>query len=228
MSRPVLEVVRLGLVSYSEAMRVQKFYVDRLKSRPGSAWTLLLCEHLPVYTVGIRTSPYPDPDLDLLRTKGAEVHKSDRGGLITFHGPGQLVCYPVLHLGRINKSIRWYVSTLETSVGDVLRHFGLKVQPSPHTGVWTRDQKICSIGIRCSRRVTSHGLALNCDMDLSWFSHIVPCGLDKGVTSLSRETETEVRVEDAVDPLLHSFCQNFNCDLQETTEPHPHLLHLHD
>ncbi|XP_033833232.1 putative lipoyltransferase 2, mitochondrial isoform X1 [Periophthalmus magnuspinnatus] len=222
MSRPVLEVVRLGLVSYSEAMRVQRFYVDRVKSRPSSAWTLLLCEHSPVYTIGIRTSQYPDRDLDLLRTKGAEVHKTNRGGLITFHGPGQLVCYPILHLGLLKKGIRWYVGQLERTVVDVCGQFGLRANTSPLTGVWIRDHKVCAIGIHCSRYVTSHGLALNCDVDLSWFSHIAPCGLDKGVTSLSREMQRRICVEESVHPLLHSFSRNFNCDLHDAAPPHLH------
>ncbi|XP_072318509.1 octanoyl-[acyl-carrier-protein]:protein N-octanoyltransferase LIPT2, mitochondrial [Eucyclogobius newberryi] len=216
MSRPVMKVVRLGLVSYSEAMRVQRFYVDRLKSRPGSAWTLLLCEHKPVFTVGIRTGLYPDPDLDSLRTTGADVHKSDRGGLITFHGPGQLVCYPIMHLGLLKKGIRWYVSQLEQTVLDVCSDFGLKAETSPHTGVWIGNDKICAMGIHCSRYVTSHGLALNCDVDLSWFSHIVPCGLsDKGVTSLSRETQQKISVEQSVPPLLRAISKHFNCQLQD-------------
>ncbi|CAL1571260.1 unnamed protein product [Knipowitschia caucasica] len=214
MSRPVLEVVRLGLVPFAEAMQVQRSRVDQLKTRPGSAWTLLLCEHQPVYTVGLRSSLYSDQDLDQLRTTGAQVHRTDRGGLITFHGPGQLVCYPIMHLGRLNKGIRLFVSSLELSVLDVCRHFGLKAETSPHTGVWVGDNKICAMGVHCSRRVTSHGLALNCDVDLSWFQNIVPCGLrDRGVTSLSQETQRTITVGDSVQPLVQAIGRQFNCDV---------------
>lgn len=100
-SRPVVEVVRLGLVSYHQALRLQQLYVDRHRSGPAHA--LLLCEHPPVYTTGIRHQPYSEEMLQRLRLLGADVHRSSRGGLITFHGPGQLVCYPVLHLGSFKK-----------------------------------------------------------------------------------------------------------------------------
>lgn len=222
MSRPVLSVVRLGLVSYPDFLKVQRFYVERLKSRPGPDWTLLLCEHDPVYTIGLRTDPYPDSDLDRLRTTGAHVHKTDRGGLITYHGPGQLMCYPIIHLGALKQGIRWYVSRLEQTVIDVCGVFGVGAKTSRHTGVWVRDAKICAIGIHCSRRVTSHGLALNCDVDLSWFDHIVPCGLrGMGVTSLSRETRRSVAVKEAELPLLRAFGNSFDCDVRDHG-PHPH------
>lgn len=229
MSRPVLQVVRLGLVSYPEAIRIQQTLVDRVKSGSGPQ-TLLLCEHHPVYTIGLRTGPYPDQDLDQLRTKtGAEVHKTHRGGLITFHGPGQLVCYPIFHLGALKKGVRWYVCQLERTVIEVCRRFGISASTSaPHTGVWVQDRKICAIGIQCSRHVTSHGLALNCDVDLSWFQHIVPCGLpDRGVTSISwelnrdldldrnftTERQQNITVKQAEPVLLQAFTQTFNCEL---------------
>lgn len=98
---PLVEVVRLGLISYQEALRIQQAYVDRHRSGPAHA--LLLCQHPPVYTTGIRHKPYPEATLERLRLLGADVYRSSRGGLITFHGPGQLVCYPVLHLGIFKK-----------------------------------------------------------------------------------------------------------------------------
>lgn len=100
-SRPLVEVVRLGRVSYQEALRLQQVYVNRHRSSPAHA--LLLCEHLPVYTTGIRHKPYPAALLERLRLLGAHVHRTNRGGLITFHGPGQLVCYPVLNLSSFKK-----------------------------------------------------------------------------------------------------------------------------
>uniref|UniRef100_A0A8C1II11 lipoyl(octanoyl) transferase n=1 Tax=Cyprinus carpio TaxID=7962 RepID=A0A8C1II11_CYPCA len=109
-----------------------------------------------------------------------------RGGLITFHGPGQLVCYPVLNLGCFRKSVRWYVCELERTVIKTCGQFGIEASTSPDTGVWAGDNKICAIGIHCGRYITSHGLALNCNTDMSWFDNIVPCGImGKGVTSLS-------------------------------------------
>ncbi|XP_042270122.1 putative lipoyltransferase 2, mitochondrial [Thunnus maccoyii] len=210
--RPVVEVVRLGLVSYQEAVRLQQVYVNRHRSGPAHA--LLLCQHPPVYTTGIRHRPYPAPLLDRLSRLGAEVHRTNRGGLITFHGPGQLVCYPVLNLGSFKKSVRWYVGELEKTIISVCGRFGIEASTSPHTGVWVGDNKICAIGIHCGRYVTSHGVALNCNTDLSWFTHIVPCGIeDKGVTSLSAELQRDVSVEDAVPHLLDAFTHTFNCQL---------------
>lgn len=115
-NRPVVEVVRLGLVSYLEALRLQQVYMKRHGSGPAHA--LLLCQHPPVYTTGIRQKPYPAATLDQLRLLGAEVHQTNRGGLITFHGPGQLVCYPILNLTHFKKVCvgseivqRWWTET---------------------------------------------------------------------------------------------------------------------
>lgn len=169
-SRPVVEVVRRGLVSYQEALKLQQFYVNR--HRTGLAHTLLLCQHPPVYTTGIRHKPYPASLLDPLRLLGADVHRANRGGLITFHGPGQLVCYPLLNLGSFKKvvagvlswmwfdvsghvlnfvllsqSVRWYVCELEKTIISVCSRLGVEASTSPHTGVWVGDKKICAIGI---------------------------------------------------------------------------------
>lgn len=210
----MVEVVRLGLVSYQKALHLQQVYVNRHQSGP--AHTLLLCEHPPVYTTGIRHKPYPEPLLDRLRLLGADVHRANRGGLITFHGPGQLVCYPVLNLGSFKKSVRWYVSQLEQTIIALCNRFAIDATTSPHTGVWVRDKKICAIGIHCGRYVTSHGLALNCSTDLSWFGHIVPCGIEgKGVTSLSAELQRHVSVEETIPHLLHAFTVQFGCQLTE-------------
>ncbi|XP_030599337.1 octanoyl-[acyl-carrier-protein]:protein N-octanoyltransferase LIPT2, mitochondrial isoform X2 [Archocentrus centrarchus] len=192
--RPVVEVVRLGLVSYQKALRLQQVYVNRHQSGP--AHTLLLCEHPPVYTTGIRHKPYPEPLLDRLRLLGADVHRANRGGLITFHGPGQLVCYPVLNLGSFKKSVRWYVSQLEQTVIALCNRFAIDATTSPHTGVWVRDKKICAIG-----------------------SHIVPCGIEgKGVTSLSAELQRHVSVEETIPHLLHAFTEQFSCQLTEAAQ----------
>ncbi|KAL6104891.1 lipt2 [Pungitius sinensis] len=215
--RPAVEVVRLGLVSYREALRLQQVYVERHRSGPSHA--LLLCQHPPVYTTGIRHKPYPPPLLDGLRRLGAEVHNANRGGLITFHGPGQLVCYPVLHLGSFKKSVRWYVSQLEQTVISACGRLGVAASSSPLTGVWVGDNKICAIGIHCGRYVTSHGLALNCNTDMSWFGHIVPCGIvGKGVTSLSGELRRDVGVEEAVPHLLQAFRDQFHCQLTDSRD----------
>ncbi|TDH15469.1 hypothetical protein EPR50_G00031920 [Perca flavescens] len=212
--RPVVEVVRLGLVSYPEAVRLQQVYVERHRSGPAHA--LLLCQHPPVYTTGLRQEPYPPALLDRLRLLGAAVHRTNRGGLITFHGPGQLVCYPILHLAGFKKSVRWYVCELEKTIISVCSRFDVEASTSPHTGVWVGDNKICAIGIHCGRYITSHGLALNCTTDMSWFGHIVPCGVEgKGVTSLSAELQRDVSVEEAIPHLLDAFRERFDCRLTD-------------
>ncbi|XP_026149148.1 octanoyl-[acyl-carrier-protein]:protein N-octanoyltransferase LIPT2, mitochondrial [Mastacembelus armatus] len=218
--RPVVEVVHLGLVSYQDALRLQQVYVNRHRSGPAHA--LLLCQHLPVYTTGIRHKPYPANLLDRLQLLGADVHRTNRGGLITFHGPGQLVCYPVLNLSSFKKSVRWYVCELEKTIISLCSRFGIKASTSPHTGVWVEDKKICAIGIHCGRYVTSHGLALNCNTDLSWFSYIVPCGIEgKGVTSMSAELRRDVSVEETIPHLLDAFRAQFNCQLVDGQTPEP-------
>lgn len=158
--------------------------------------------------------------LDQLRLLGADIHRTNRGGLITFHGPGQLVCYPVLNLGSFKKSVRWYVCQLEKTVIRLCSKFGIKASTSPHTGVWVGDNKICAVGIHCGRYITSHGLALNCNTDLTWFDHIVPCGIEgKGVTSLSAELQRDVSVGETIPQLLEAFQEQFTCRLTEGDTP---------
>ncbi|KAK5868149.1 hypothetical protein PBY51_009189 [Eleginops maclovinus] len=217
-ARPLVQVLRLGLRSFPETEVLQQQLVSQHRSGP--AHTLLLVQHPPVYTTGLRHAPYPGPLLEGLRQRGADVQRSNRGGLITFHGPGQLVCYPILHLGSFKKSVRWYVCELEQTILSVCSRFGLEASTSPHTGVWVRDNKICAIGIHCSRYVTSHGLALNCNTDMSWFDHIVPCGIEgKGVTSLSAELQRDVSVEETIPHLLDAFRERFHVQLTDTPTP---------
>ncbi|XP_067889113.1 octanoyl-[acyl-carrier-protein]:protein N-octanoyltransferase LIPT2, mitochondrial [Heterodontus francisci] len=220
--KPVVEVVNLGRISYGDALRAQRRFIQRhldALSQPPTAEppvnALVLCEHTPVYTIGIRTARYPIEEEERLKQLGAEFHRVNRGGLITFHGPGQLVCYPILNLSHFRRSVRWYVGELERTVIQLCHRFGIDAETSPDTGVWVRDEKICAIGIHCGRYITSHGLALNCNTDLLWFSHITPCGIKgKGVTSLSQILKREVTVSEAVEPFLETFAEQFNCMLR--------------
>ena len=161
--------------------------------------TVLLLQHPPVYTAGKRTEPWERP-LD-----GAPVIEVDRGGKITWHGPGQLVGYPIVKLPRPLDVVA-YVRRMEQLLIDVCAEFGLSTMRLPgRTGVWVHadadrpQRKVAAIGIRVSRRVTLHGFALNCDADLSWFDQIVPCGInDAGVTSISAELARTVSVADVL------------------------------
>lgn len=163
--------------------------------------SLLLVEHEPVYTVGIRAQMYDHDYVSRLQAKlaqrnlEAEFFPTNRGGLITFHGPGQLVAYPIIQLGdfsSLNKSVKTYVERLELTIIDTLARVGVH---GAHTvreypGVWLAggERKIAFIGVTCKRHVTMHGIAINCDCDLSWFDHIVSCGIeDKLITSVQRE-----------------------------------------
>ena len=166
---------------------------------------------------------------------GAEFVRSNRGGLITFHGPGQLVAYPILDLRQFVNlkqadkrskrlhllGMKWYVNTLEEVVIQTLKKgFNIEAFRSPHTGVWVQhreqEKKICAMGIHSKDLVTCHGLALNYDIDLSWYHHIVPCGIeDKGVTSLSQHLQRPVSVQDVEPHLLKQFEECFGCQIDD-------------
>jgi lipoyl(octanoyl) transferase len=213
----IVKVLQAGKMSYIPALKLQQLLADRhklSKEAAGIQDTLILVEHFPVYTVGIRSKDYSQETEDKLVSLGADFHRTNRGGLITFHGPGQLVVYPILNLRNYKPSIRWYVHQIERTIIDVCNEMGIEAETSPHTGVWVGDRKICAIGIHGSRFITTHGLALNCNINLEWFSHIVPCGIEgKEVTSLSREMRRECTIEEVVPVFLNSFSKLFGCIL---------------
>ncbi|XP_043654672.1 putative lipoyltransferase 2, mitochondrial [Drosophila teissieri] len=218
--RPLVTVVRAGRHSYSAGLQLQQRLAksNQILNPPAEFRNyLVLQEHEPVYTVGLRTKTYTVKDEDRLRRIGADFHRTDRGGMITFHGPGQLVAYPILHLGQFMPSIRWYVATLERMVVEACHQMGIRgAKATKDTGIWVGDNKICAIGIHGSRYVTTHGIGLNCCTDLRWFEHIVPCGIQgKGVTSLSKELGRHFPVQEASGALLTSFAKVFECRLQE-------------
>lgn len=220
----LVHFLKSGRISYTSGLKIQDKVCEWLKNglKTGSSETdgiIILTEHNPVYTVGIRSSNYDMKLKKKLIDLGAEFFKTTRGGLITFHGPGQLIVYPVLNLKRFRPSVRWYVSELEKTVILVCKEFGISACTSPHTGVWVNNKKICAIGLRVSQYITSHGLALNCETDLNWFNHIIPCGIEgKGVTSLSAECGRRISVEDAIVTFLKCFSLQFNCNVYPCSE----------
>lgn len=177
----------LGSVDYEKAWALQKRLAQEV-AEGGRPNTLLLLEHPPVYTLGRRSRRE-----DLLMSRealvdlGAQVVEVDRGGEITFHGPGQLVGYPIVNLRDWGGPLR-YVRALEAALISAIGEFGISARRiAGLTGVWVGDEKIAAIGVRISRGVTTHGFALNVNTDLGWFQYIVPCGIrDKGVTSMER------------------------------------------
>lgn len=190
-------LVRAGLVPYDEAWQWQRRLHERRVAGEISD-TVLLLEHPPVYTAGKRTEPNERP------VDGTPVVEVDRGGKITWHGPGQLVGYPIVALPD-GVYVVDYVRRLEAALIEVCHDVGIETaRVAGRSGVWTADgaRKLASIGIRVSRGVATHGFALNCDCDLSAYESIIPCGIaDAEVTSLSRELGKTVTVADVV-PLV--------------------------
>jgi lipoate-protein ligase B len=154
-------------------------------------------------------------DEQRLRILGATVRQSDRGGDITYHGPGQLVGYPILDLKRWHEGPRWYVRSLEQVVIETLAEFGISGRrEKARPGVWASDSKIAAIGVRISRGITSHGFALNVDPDLDYFSHIVPCGLpDSTVTSMAQELGEAPQMTDVMNTVSTAFGRIFDIEM---------------
>ncbi len=188
----------LGTVPYLPSVKLQEELREQLEEG-GSEWLLLL-QHHPVYTLG-RSADSGDVvgSVDWLRERGIEVHKTDRGGQVTYHGPGQLVGYPILDLNQ-ERDLRRYVRRLQQLLVDVLNRVGIQAHArheQAEIGVWVEERKIASIGVHLSRWRTTHGFALNVATDLSHFSGIVACGLpDVRMTSIEAELGTAPPVED--------------------------------
>jgi lipoyl(octanoyl) transferase len=182
--------LRAGTVPYGEALTLQTELVERRRSGEVED-TLILLEHPHVITLGSGSDPaHVLVDAEARDRLGIELYEAGRGGDVTYHGPGQLVAYPILDLNPDRKDLHRYLRDLETVVIDVAADFGVTARRSEAgTGAWTEKGKLAAIGIRVSSGwITSHGVALNVRSDLSYFQTIVPCGIaDRGVTSLERE-----------------------------------------
>jgi lipoate-protein ligase B len=205
-----------GPVAYDEANERMHALAERRLAGEGED-ALILLEHPPVYTAGRRWKPdHIVWTEERIRDAGAELRFIDRGGSLTFHGPGQLVGYPVLDLGWRPDAMR-YVRDLEEVVIRASADIGVEVHRSGvQTGVWSGSRKVCAIGVRLMRmRVSLHGFALNCTTDLSWYDAIVPCGLsDEGVTTLSRLAGREVTVEEMAPLVTARFDDVFGVVLE--------------
>jgi len=193
---PVIEISRAGLVEYEQALAMQRQFHKEIVAgiRPNS---LILLEHPSVFTAGKRTQDFERP------TDGTPVIDVDRGGRITWHGPGQLVGYPIVKLLKPTELVG-FVRTLESALIEICSHFGIKSQRvEGRSGVWVCDErgerKIAAIGIRVASGVTMHGFALNVNPDLTAFGQIVPCGIDDAaVTSMERELGREINIPEVV------------------------------
>lgn len=208
-----LQVRRLGLVRYAEALELQARLVDERKAGriPDQ---LLLLEHAPVITLGVKTRKDRSNVLaspEALAAAGVELFESGRGGDVTYHGPGQLVGYPILDLRPDRCDVHRYVRDLEEALILTAAAFGVTSgRLKGLTGTWVGNEKLAAIGVRISRWVTSHGFALNVTTNLSHFNLIVPCGIpNKGVTSLSRLITTPVPMNRVEDAAIAAMCRVF-------------------
>ncbi|HEV2232615.1 MAG TPA: lipoyl(octanoyl) transferase LipB [Terriglobia bacterium] len=208
-------VEQLGLLDYDEGLRLQR---QRVAQRKASEIpdTLLLLEHPHVYTLGRNAKrEHLLISQERLAQLGAQVFETDRGGDITYHGPGQLVGYPILDLTRHRRDISWYMRSLEDVFIGVAAEYGVRASRlAGAAGVWVGDAKLVAMGVHVSRWVTSHGFAFNVNADLEYFRWIVPCGLrDKGVTSLEKLLGYRVEMEGMVDSVVQQFGRTFGFEM---------------
>ena len=209
-----LHVHRLGVVPYADALDLQKQLVERRKADeiPDQ---LLLLEHPPVITLGVKARSDRSHVLetpDRLRAQGVEFFETGRGGDVTYHGPGQLVGYPIVDLRPDRCDVHRYVRDLEETLIRAVAAFGITAERSPGlTGAWVGNDKLAAIGVRIARWVTSHGFALNVSTNLAHFGLIVPCGISgKGVTSIERLIDRSVAMADVESAVCQSFASVFD------------------
>ena len=202
-----LQVIDLGLKPYKQVWNLQKKLQNKLIDGVKRD-CLILVEHEPVYTLGKNADPN---HLLQSRDKSINVYNIERGGDITFHGPGQLVVYPILNLAHYKKSISWYMRSLEQLIINVLEKFEIKGnRVKGYTGVWVGDKKIAAQGVRLSRWVTMHGFSINVNTDLSFYDGIIPCGIfDHGVTSIEKELNTAQEMDEVKLLVVDSFKEIF-------------------
>ena len=218
-----VEYIDWGVIDYAGALERQRELFEAVSG--GAGGSVIFCEHPHVFTLG-RSGR--DENLlvseQALRSKGAALYRVERGGDITYHGPGQIVVYPVLDLERVGLGLREYIAALETAVIDTVAEFGSRnadggfsyaevVRIPGKTGVWIKDaggeRKLCAIGVRASRGVVMHGLALNVATDLGWFGMINPCGMaGAAVTSMEMETGRKIALEEVKMLLVERLKEN--------------------
>lgn len=213
--RTEIQVIRPGTVPYIEARELQRRLQER-RQREEIGDVLVLLEHPPVYTRGRRSQPGELPmGVEWYEAQGIEVHDTDRGGLVTYHGPGQLVAYPIVQLRGYGDDVHEYVRGLERTMIGALGKAGVRAGTIEGlTGVWVETRKIGSIGLHVSRGVTTHGLAINVNNDLQPFEWVVPCGLEGvSMTSLSRELGAEQDLGAFAATLVDTYAEVFDREI---------------
>jgi len=210
----ILEVHRLGTVSYADGIDLQKRLVEQRKAGliPDQ---ILLLEHPPVITLGVKTRDdrrHIVATPQTLEDEGVEVFESGRGGDVTYHGPGQLVGYPIVDLRPDRCDVHRYVRDLEQMLIQAVARFNVVAERLPGlTGIWVGDEKLAAIGVRIAKWITSHGFALNVTTKLEHFDLIVPCGIaDKGVTSLAKLTGQPIDIAAVIPAVVEAFAEVFD------------------
>lgn len=206
-------VFRLGTIPYDEALSFQFELTERVREKKGKVGYLMLLEHHPVITIGKNGNSgnvlVPE---EVLKKKKIVVRRIDRGGDVTYHGPGQLVGYPIFALSYLKKSIREYVRALEQCMIDTLAAFNVEATPdNKSAGVWAGDAKIGFIGVRVSRGITYHGFSLNVEPDMANFELINPCGMkNPKITSINKLIDKKANVNDVAKEYMLSFSKLFD------------------
>lgn len=207
--------VDAGVVDYKLVWDLQKIILD-LRYQNKIPDVLFLLEHPHTYTLGkIADKENLIVDQNFLESKNISVYEIDRGGDITYHGPGQIVGYPIINLDSWKRDTHKYLRGLEEVIIRTCSEYGLNCRrDSNYTGVWIEDRKIAAIGIKVSRWITMHGFAFNINTDLSLFNGIIPCGIkDKSVTSLDKELKSSVAISEVKEKLIENFKAFFNYDI---------------
>lgn len=215
--------LNIGLVDYQNAWDLQK-KLARARLRQVIPNLLLLLQHPHTITIG-KTGDKKNLLVgpELLKQKKIELKRVDRGGDVTYHGPGQLVGYPILDLSKMKPDVIWYLRFLEKTIIQTLADYRIKSEiREKYTGVWAKGEKIAAIGVNVSRWITTHGFALNVDPDLSYFNYIIPCGIrNKNVTSMvkikqepqQQPKQLPVTVSEVIPKLVNQFGRIFNCKM---------------
>tara|TARA_Y100000996_G_scaffold314567_1_gene250800 strand:- start:1013 stop:1624 length:612 start_codon:yes stop_codon:yes gene_type:complete len=191
--------------NYQDTLKIQESLREQVLSNPSHEY-LILVEHEHVYTLG------KNANSSNILNKACDIIQTDRGGDVTYHGPGQLVAYPIINLKKRKIGVKSYVKMIEQLISNTLMYYGLETHvPIKETGVWVEDKKIASIGIHVSRGVTMHGLAVNISTDLSYFDNIISCGIE-GVkmTTIDKELGKKIAMNDIKKQLISNFNKIFN------------------
>ena len=209
----MLQFQDLGNAPYQQTWDMQKeMQSQRINNKIDD--TVLLVEHEPVYTFGKNAN-----ENHLLQNypEDVKVFHIERGGDITFHGPGQLVGYPIIDLHNYKMSISWYMRSLEAVIINTLNHYGIAAEHKKGlTGVWVKEEKIAALGVRISRWVTMHGFALNVNTELHYYDGIIPCGIfEYGMTSMKKLLGTAIKMDEVKKLLMKEFNMVFHCKTDE-------------